>query len=220
MSKTRQRVLKFDIQSWWHAGTGRGAGPGADALVYRSAEGLPVLPGRTVKGLVRAAMEQALRLGWLDQYKVDGAQLEHWLGTSLPSPGGGGSEQRVDRLEEVRFRTQAGVLRFDDAEIGKKEQDTRAWRAWAAHPDNAEDRRHLFHSIASTRIDAHGRADDKTLRTVEVAVPMVLYAPIEGPSSKPSWTKALRRSLPLLRGLGSGRNRGLGRVEAKLEKAR
>ena len=51
--------LRFEIQSFWHAGSGRGDGAVADATVLRSRAGLPILPGRTVKGLLREACDLA-----------------------------------------------------------------------------------------------------------------------------------------------------------------
>jgi CRISPR/Cas system CMR subunit Cmr4 (Cas7 group RAMP superfamily) len=48
--------LKIEIRSYWHPGTGRGQGSHLDATTHRNARGLPSLPGRTVKGLVRDAV--------------------------------------------------------------------------------------------------------------------------------------------------------------------
>lgn len=52
--------IKYQIQfhSYWHCGSGLAAGAGVDALVVKDADGLPFVPGKTIKGLLREAMEE------------------------------------------------------------------------------------------------------------------------------------------------------------------
>lgn len=52
--------IKYNIEmhSYWHCGTGLSAGGDADALVIKDMEGLPYIPGRTMKGLIREAAEE------------------------------------------------------------------------------------------------------------------------------------------------------------------
>ena len=50
--------LKIDIQSYWHPSTGRGQGSDVDALAHRDKDGIPCLPGRTIKGLLRDAVNR------------------------------------------------------------------------------------------------------------------------------------------------------------------
>lgn len=209
-------VLKITLHGYWHAGSGRGEGPGADASVVRDGAGLPYLPGRTLKGLLREAVRRAMRLG-----RVPGGapELRRWFGTELIDDDRGqvDSDDRIRVLEEARFRTDEGALRVSSATIGRGEAAAR-WRRWAEQaaangPVAAEVRRrvgHLFAELASTKIDdASGVASDRSLRVIEVAVPMDLYATIEGPDEDP-WPHALREALVLLRALGSHRRRGLG----------
>ena len=49
--------------SCWHCGSGQSAGADVDALVVKDATGLPYVPGRTVKGLLRDAAETLVRYG-------------------------------------------------------------------------------------------------------------------------------------------------------------
>jgi hypothetical protein len=66
----------------------------------------------------------------------------------------------------------------------------------------------------STAIDEKtGTALDKSLRGIEVTIPLILEAPlsIQGESDWP-WQEYLNMALPLLRHVGSKRNRGMGRV--------
>ncbi|MDI7268307.1 MAG: hypothetical protein QME96_09965 [Myxococcota bacterium] len=209
-----KRLVRFEIHGYWHAGTGRGAGPELGAVVARTPEGLPFVPGRTVKGLLRAAMELAEKAG-----AVPGGSAEHWFGTPLPPPKGSAEGERERTLEEMRFRTESGALVVDSAVLGKGDAAA-TWRAWAAsHPAEVEA---LFRSFASTRIDESGVAAEHTLRAIEVAVPMTLLASVSGPSEpfeEVTWLDALAKSVPLIDGLGSHRNRGLGRVTVTVEGA-
>lgn len=49
---------QIDFFSPWHCGSGLAAGAETDALVIKDKNGLPFIPGRTVKGLVRQAVEE------------------------------------------------------------------------------------------------------------------------------------------------------------------
>lgn len=54
--------LKYSIQFYtnWHCGSGQAAGADVDALVVKDAQGLPFVPGKTIKGLVREALAYTL----------------------------------------------------------------------------------------------------------------------------------------------------------------
>ena len=51
--------MKYSLTfySYWHCGSGLAAGADMDALVVRDADGLPFVPGKTIKGLVKQAYE-------------------------------------------------------------------------------------------------------------------------------------------------------------------
>ena len=59
-------TLELDLSSYWHIGSGKGADAVADAVVLKDEAGLPVVPGRTLKGLLRDCMEN-VPLGALDE---------------------------------------------------------------------------------------------------------------------------------------------------------
>lgn len=48
---------RLDFYSNWHCGSGLAAGADVDTLVIKDANGLPFVPGRTIKGLVKNAFE-------------------------------------------------------------------------------------------------------------------------------------------------------------------
>lgn len=52
-------TIKYEIEffSNWHCGAGLAAGADVDALVIKDKNGLPYIPGRTIKGLLREAAD-------------------------------------------------------------------------------------------------------------------------------------------------------------------
>ncbi len=47
----------LEFYSYWHCGSGLSAGADTDALVVKDQDGLPFVPGKTIKGLVSEAVE-------------------------------------------------------------------------------------------------------------------------------------------------------------------
>jgi CRISPR/Cas system CSM-associated protein Csm3 (group 7 of RAMP superfamily) len=56
------KTINYSITflSDWHAGSGLGAGAKADAIVVKDEYNLPFLPGKTIKGLLKDAIEDIL----------------------------------------------------------------------------------------------------------------------------------------------------------------
>jgi len=201
-----KRYLSFDLSSYWQIGSGSGRGAVSDSVVLRDACGLPTIPGRAIKGLVRDALELLAEAG-----HVTGERVADWLGTPLPGFSKPEEEERV--LEESRFRTNEGKLWFGSARLG------RDWQNWAGSlPDPSADEaiQMLYSYVSSTAIDKDGVAAESTLRVAEVTVPLKLRSEIRGPEDG-AWVDALKLALPLVRSLGKRRNRGYGRVQIKLE---
>lgn len=48
---------KITFHTYWHCGSGLSAGADVDALVIKDKSGMPFVPGKTVKGLVREAVD-------------------------------------------------------------------------------------------------------------------------------------------------------------------
>lgn len=206
MPREDERTLVLDILGFWHPGTGRGDGALADAAVHRTREGLPHLPGRTVKGLMRAAAALGAEAGLLTREEVNAC-----FGSPPPATS---ADDRVMKLEEGRFTSDPGTLRFGSALLGADAASQQAWAHWAA--SNPKNTQPLYGRFASTRVGKAGVAEDATLRTIETVVPLTLHAPVRGGPDTP-WA-ALDEAVRLfLRGLGGHRNRGLGRVDARLE---
>lgn len=207
----KRRLLKFQLSSYWHIGSGVGGDAVADSVVQRDAHGLPTIPGRTIKGLLRDAMSLASLSG-----RVAPERVAKWFGSPLPGHDGASSDDHEVLLEDARFATEEGVLWFGSAQLPE------SWRKWAGSLDDPRSEpalRSLYTHLASTAIDQEGVARDHTLRVVEVTVPMDLEAEVLGPDDA-AWVADLEACLPILRSLGSRRNRGLGRVGVRLEEGR
>lgn len=191
--------LTIDLRGYWHPGGGRGGGAVLDAVTHRDSSGLPVLPGRHIKGLLREALECAEDLGWDGYAGLAGVLFG-------------------DRTETVSGGIPApGSLRVSD---GTLPEATRNWLS-----DSKRQRRlvpHLYRSLFATAIDTEtGTAMDKTLRGIEVIVPLLLHARIEPMPGRPAptedWFQRVRDCLPLIDAVGAHRRRGLGRAVLGLE---
>lgn len=55
MTKTINITIRFFSQ--WHCGSGTSAGADVDELVVKDKNGMPYIPGKTLKGLIREAVE-------------------------------------------------------------------------------------------------------------------------------------------------------------------
>lgn len=59
MDKITYKVQFFD---YWHTGSGLAGSTYADSIVNKNTDGLPIIPGKTVKGLLREAAETIQKL--------------------------------------------------------------------------------------------------------------------------------------------------------------
>lgn len=79
--------IKYQIKflSNWHCGSGLAAGADVDALVIKDDNGLPYVPGRTVKGLLReAASILSVRQETVNSiFGVSGDEDNHEVGASF-----------------------------------------------------------------------------------------------------------------------------------------
>ncbi len=211
------RTLTIQLHGYWHCGSGQSAGTHLDALTARDHHGLPVIPGRHLKGLLRHAMRCADTWNWLD-------------GIVLPDGPAGDFEELLFGSrsgQEARSATRPGMLRVDDAELPEAE------RAFLAHPDTdgPQLRPFLFRDVHRTAINRQGSASDKSLRGTEVTLPMQLEAPLglevtaleadlrrqqERTLEEADLWGTLASVLPLISAIGAERNRGLGEAELSL----
>lgn len=180
-------TLRIEVLSHWRVGTGRDRPGALDATCLRDVDGLPIIPGKHLKGLLRDAMIRAQSFGWIS---LAPAALF----------GGEISPQTAPRPGMIRIET-ARLCNADRAALG----------------GNPELISMLFETRRATAMGPEGIAKPGSLRFEEVAVPMVLEANLHPLEAAPEgWKNALNASLPLLRGIGAQRTRGLGRCSVTI----
>jgi len=199
-------TLKLDFLSYWHAGTGRGSGHHLDALVIVDQHKLPHLPGKTLHGLLRDAVYR----------------LEHWgscpdlisKGTTealFGSNGFVGEGSKAERRED----TQPGCIYVSGAFLESDVAD------WLACDEGAKYRALLFREHFSTAINKFGVAKPKSLRGMQVTVPLQLEAEVSElvPENMPirNWKEIIAAAVPMLRCAGANRSRGFGRCRISVK---
>ncbi len=203
MQTTRKTMIEVAISSFWHAGSGGGSGPSVDSSVARTPAGLPFLPGRTLKGLLREAAEILVEAKTFPG-EITGDAVDEVFGTRATpgsAPGMG------------RFETTPGAIELDNALLGRTHDERVAWERWAARC--GDQIQPLFSALSATALDGDGVVRRGSLRTIEVATPVTLYAPVSSASDAAPWRALLERACVLVRGLGVYRNRGLGRCRLR-----
>lgn len=180
--------LRIEFLSFWRTGSGKGLAGRVDLRTARDADGLPYVPGRHLRGILREAVREAEGYHWFEPSE---ARL---FGTRDISPGGAGAK---------------GTLRVDSARMLATD------RAALADLDESmclAAKEHLFAQRRSTAIDrATGGALQHSLRVEEVAIPLLLEARITKAGTGDDWRETIKAALPLIRAMGADRSRGLGR---------
>ncbi len=183
--------IRYSIQffSPWHCGSGLSAGADVDALVIKDKNGLPYIPGKTLKGLVREAAE--------DYAALSGAVTTDALNKAFGLPAD--ADNTDDNISGSAFFTNATL---DDRE------------AAAIIGNHAQS--FLLHHVSSTAIGDDGVADDHSLRSIETVVPCTLHAAIY---DLPDDVAAIiEQSFGMIHHIGVNRSRGLGRCDFHIEK--
>ena len=139
-------TIKYTIEffSDWHCGSGLAAGADVDALVVKDRNGLPFVPGKTIKGLIREAVVNII--AFKNENKSD--KVDKTFG------------KFTDKDDSSK-----GEAFFTNAELPKQEADAIV---------SNKLQKHLYRSVASTAINENGIARDHSLRKVEVVVPCTL----------------------------------------------
>lgn len=187
------KKIKYTItfHSYWHCGSGLAAGADVDALVIKDKNGLPYIPGKTIKGLVREALDEILSTK--GEKEMDDTYLKTF---------GYLDEETVEEKKDEKFIKSdtffSNATMIDkDSIVGKQLQ------------------RFLFNSISQTAIGEDGTAKKLSLRKMQVVVPCKLQGEIiDVPDDM---ADNLLNALRFIKNLGVNRNRGLGRctIEGK-----
>ena len=190
MKMNKIRMI-FNIVSYWHIGSGNAEGANLDATVLKTSEGLPFIPGKTIKGLLREAVTTLEDIG-----KIDKNVSVSLFGTQ-------------NSQETSRYKTIPGTVIVNDATLGSQ------FKKWAE--SNREKIKMLYRFIPSTSINQDGVSTDKFLRRIEVTIPLVLFSEIEISKEAQKYQMNLYDAANLVRFIGSHRHRGLGRTKLTLK---
>ena len=179
--------IKIQFLSFWHCGSGISGGSDSDALVKKDENGLPFVPGKTLKGHLREAAEWFSTINENDEYKILLKQIF-------------GQENNSEKEGDDTGTGYAGKAFFTNLYV---------------HPEVASliekdgDAKSIFTNLYSTAIDEHGVAVKGSLRSVEVAIPLTLYGRIDNLTDDEQGF--LEKCAGMVKELGSGKTRGLGR---------
>lgn len=141
---------KIEFHTDWHCGSGLAAGADLDALVVKDENGMPFIPGKTIKGLIREAVEELIGF---EQSPIEEKLFVEAFG-----------------YFDDKDKKEKGSMFFSNAELVKEEYD-------AIVSNNAA--RFMYRSIASTAIGENGIAMNHSLRKMETVVPCTLVGEIK-----------------------------------------
>lgn len=149
MDKKYRIRYKVEFHTDWHCGSGLAAGADVDALVVKDKKGMPFIPGKTMKGLIRESVEEirSLQGKEADKSFVDA----------------------FGYFEKDKEDMHKGAMFFTNATLEKDEYN-------AIVSNDAV--RFMYRDIASTAIKKNGIAKEHSLRKMEVVVPCTLYGTI------------------------------------------
>ncbi len=190
------RTLTYQIEfySYWHASSGLAGSTYADLLVNKTRMGLPYIPGRTLKGLLREAAQA-----------IHGFQPELISGQFILDVFG---QRPTKEEEEQENQTKEAKAFFTNAHLSEH---------LSREIVNQQDQAFLFEVLASTAIDGtKGIAKNGTLRQLEVSVPLTLYAAIEQFPDEVGYRDMMIHCMNWVKRMGLNRSRGLGRCQFSL----
>jgi len=167
--------------------------------------GLPYLPGKTLRGLLHDGFFRLETWGSCPELLAKGI-TEVFFGSGAFE---GDGEDAVPREE-----TTPGCIYVSNATLPANVA------AWLAGEDGAAYRSRLFREHFSTAINENGVAEQKSLRGLQVTVPLQLHACIsvlDETRIPKHWKKTVSAVLPLLRCAGAHRSRGFGRCSITVE---
>lgn len=143
-------TYRIEFFSNWHCGSGQAAGADVDELTIKDRDGLPFIPGRTVKGLLLDACNELSEYDELSQDEV---------------------KRVFGYFDDKPDKAGKGTAFFSDATI--PDADRQVIIREGLQP-------HLFQSVSATAIDNDGIAKNLSLRKIQTTVPCILEGTIQG----------------------------------------
>ncbi len=179
------KEVKYNLQfmSDWSCGSGLDAGVESDVLPIKDAKGLPFVPGKTIKGILREAAEEINEVR-SNQYA---AQIDALFGVGADARDEGG---------------QQGQAFFSDVVLPQKEAEEICSNGLQEQ---------LFRRISFTAIQPNGIVKPHTLRTFEFCMPLTLKGSVWLYVEDEAVKTLLHQAFKWVRYIGIGKNRGFGR---------
>lgn len=198
MTSTMTLQYQIEFFTYWHAGSGLSGGAYADLLVNKTKEGLPFIPGKTLKGMIR---DGAITISSYNSSLVD-VDFIHKVFGEKP--------KKINSEDTDAEPVEPGICFFSNAELSGN------LTAQLIQNEKEYLGQHFYEVLASTRIDDQGVADDHTLRQMEVTIPLTLYATIEHFPDDSAAFAQMQHCMSAIKRMGLGRTRGLGRCQFSL----
>jgi CRISPR/Cas system CSM-associated protein Csm3 (group 7 of RAMP superfamily) len=192
-------TIKYTIIffSEWHAGSGLTSGSDLDALVIKDKKGLPYIPGRTLKGLLREAAEELVKLNHCD---------ETFMKTVFGIPSSKSEDKTEVNDPEQHGVTKKGECFFSNAKLSNELCKASVEKELAPF---------YYRAISSTSINGKsGVAEKHSLRRMQTTIPCVLKAEIMNIDDK--YKDQIEACFKWIKRLGQNRNRGLGRCRFEI----
>ncbi|MCL4481195.1 MAG: RAMP superfamily CRISPR-associated protein [Bacteroidetes bacterium] len=192
-------TIKYTITffSEWHAGSGLTSGSDLDALVIKDKKGLPYIPGRTLKGLLK---EAAVEIEGLVESNDDFVKTVFGVSSNKPN------DITEENDPEEHGVTHKGECFFSNAKLSDQ--------LYKASVEN-ELAPFYYRAISSTAINGQsGVAEKHSLRRMQTTIPCVLEAEISNVNEE--YKDQIEACFKWIKRLGQNRNRGLGRCQFEM----
>ena len=193
---TQQLRYQIQFYGYWHVGSGLSASTYADAVVLKDPDDFPIIPGKTLKGLLSDA---ANAINKVQPAFISAAFIRDVFGES---------GDRTNKDEQDTPYSPSTCF-FSNATLSEqlRAQLPKAMLSGHSEPVNLVNT--LYEVLSSTQIE-NGMAKDGSLRQLEVCVPLPLYASIEGDCID-NYVAEIDYCFGWIKRMGLNRNRGLGR---------
>ena len=200
-------LLEIELQSAASPGSGEGWAQMIDSDIVHDEYGLPFIPARRVKGVLREMAEEVA-------HAVSQAGLQQ-------EPAYGFTEKSIGALFGERGQTESSGLAVDNAYLPQHEK-LQPWMEWAkwhvphlATPENVIT---VFTDIRRQTKIENGVAKDTSLRQIRVLKRgLKFYSRVTLHS--PALENLLQLAAGATKSFGGKRNRGLGKIRCKLKPA-
>ena len=200
--------LELELLSPALVGSGGGFGSIIDTDVVFDQVGLPIIPGKRLKGCLLDAATEVKEMFEHAQITAESIDFEKTLPKVFGTIGS----------------RQSGAIYFPDLTLQEYEQN----RLWLDYYSNADGYTHLVGSEAiletfteirqQTRIDPDGTAADHSLRTIRVLrTGLAFSGNIDIDAGENEIIQVLQLACQNLRKFGTQRNRGYGAVHCSLQ---